>query len=597
MSGGVRDYALRFALAFGLAAPLTLAVRALARKFGFVAKPRADRWHRKPTALFGGVGIFLAFLVTYLVHRPAEVPGDALLVLCASGMFVVGLVDDLVTLKPYAKLVGQIVLSTALTFWGTRLHWLSSVALDQALTIFWLVGITNAINLLDNLDGLAGGVAVIASAFLVYFCHASGQDGAALLAAAFCGAVLGFLVFNVNPASIFMGDCGSLFLGFFLGGLATVTSAVGTRRNVLAVLWMPVLLLLIPIVDTTLVTISRRMAGRPVSQGGRDHTSHRLVALGLSERAAALVLWGLSVASGLLAVLVSKLDWPVTVFLLPAFGMGVLLFLVFVGKVKVYEPVEGEAAADRALLPTLADFAYKRRVFEVLNDLAVIVLSYYGAFLMRFDGVLYQPYYWRFLASLPLMIAVQAGMLLVLGLYRGLWRYTSMSDLGTVLRAVGGAWVASIVALVLTFRLEGFSRGVLLMDAVLLLVGIGGSRIFFRFLRIYLGRFQKQTNGRKVLIYGAGDGGELLVRELLNNRELGLTPIGFLDDDPHKHGRMIHGLRVIGALDRLSELNGTEGVDEVVISTAKLDPERFAALTAISLSAGIRTRRMRIALE
>lgn len=597
MSGVFRDYALRFALALGLAAPATLLVRAVARRFGFVAKPRADRWHRKPTALFGGVGIFIAFLVSYLVHRPAEVPGDALLVLCASGMFVVGLVDDLVTLKPYAKLVGQIVLSTALTFWGTRLHWLASPALDQALTIFWLVGITNAINLLDNLDGLAGGVAVIASAFLVYFCHASGQYGAALLAAAFCGAVLGFLIFNVNPASIFMGDCGSLFLGFFLGGLATVTSAVGTRRNVLAILWMPVLLLLIPIVDTTLVTISRRMAGRPVSQGGRDHTSHRLVALGLSERAAALVLWGLSAASGLLAVLVSKLDWPVTVFLVPAFGMGVLLFLVFVGKVRVYEPVEGEVAG-RALLPTLADFAYKRRIFEVLNDLAIIVLSYYAAFLLRFDGVLYQPYYWRFLASLPLMIAVQAGMLLVLGLYRGLWRYTSMSDLGTVLRAVGGAWVASIVALVLTFRLEGFSRGVLLMDAVLLLVGIGGSRIFFRFLRIYLGRFQKQPNGRKVVIYGAGDGGELLVRELLNNRELGLTPVGFIDDDPHKHGRMIHGLKVIGALDRLSELTGPEGgVEEVVISTSKLDPERFAALSAITQNTGIRTRRMRIALE
>ena len=110
MSGVFRDYALRFALAFGLAAPATLLVRTLARKFGYVARPRADRWHRKPTALFGGVGIFIAFLISYLVHRPAELPGDALLVLCASGMFVVGLVDDLVTLKPYAKLVGQIAL-------------------------------------------------------------------------------------------------------------------------------------------------------------------------------------------------------------------------------------------------------------------------------------------------------------------------------------------------------------------------------------------------------------------------------------------------------------------------------------------------------
>jgi UDP-GlcNAc:undecaprenyl-phosphate GlcNAc-1-phosphate transferase len=573
-------------------------VRALARKYGFVAKPRADRWHRKPTALLGGVGIFVAFLVVYLVHRPAELAGDALLVLCSSGMFVVGLVDDIVTLKPYAKLVAQIVLSTALTYWGTRLHWLSSVALDQALTIFWLVGITNAINLLDNLDGLAGGVAFIASAFLVYFCHISGQPLAALLAASFCGAVLGFLVFNVNPASIFMGDCGSLFLGFFLGGLATVTSAVGTRRNVLAILWMPVLLLLTPIVDTTLVTLSRKMHGRPVSQGGRDHTSHRLVALGLSERGAALVLWGLSAASGGLAVLVSQLNWPITIFLVPAFGMGVLLFMVFVGRVKVYKPVDTESEGrDRALVPTLADFAYKRRIFEVLNDLAIVVLAYYASFLLRFDGILYQPYYARFLASLPVVIAVQAVMLLALGLYRGLWRYTSMSDVGTLLRAVGGAWIASVLALVLIFRLEGFSRGVLVMDGVLLLGGITGSRIFFRFLRIYISRFQQQPEGRRVVIYGAGDGGELLVRELLNNRDLGLTPIGFIDDDPQKHGRMIHGLRVLGSLDRLSEMAGQEAVEEVVISTSKLDAARFAALTALSKTSGIRTRRMRIALE
>lgn len=390
----MRDYGLSFALALGASVPMTFVVRGLARRRGLVARPRADRWHRKPTALFGGVAIFVAFLFSYLLRRPAALPGDALFVLCATGMFVVGLIDDLLTLKPYAKLVGQIVLSTVLTMSGTRLHWLTSPVLDQALTIFWLVGITNSMNLLDNLDGLAGGVAVIASAYLVYFCHVSGQHEAAILAAAFCGAALGFLIFNVNPASIFMGDCGSLFLGFMLGGMATVTSATGTRQNVVAVLWMPVLLLLIPIVDTTLVTLTRKAHGRPVSQGGRDHTSHRLVALGLSERAAAVVLWSLSAVSGAIAVAIRHLELPVAVFLVPAFGIAFLLFLVIVGRVKVYEPVSTESEGQgRALLPTLADFAYKRRIFEVLNDLALVVLAYYGAFLLRFDGDLVEPYY------------------------------------------------------------------------------------------------------------------------------------------------------------------------------------------------------------
>jgi UDP-GlcNAc:undecaprenyl-phosphate GlcNAc-1-phosphate transferase len=151
--------------------------------------------------------------------------------------------------------------------------------------------------------------------------------------------------------------------------------------------------------------------------------------------------------------------------------------------------------------------------------------------------------------------------------------------------------------LALAYRLEGFSRGVLLMDAVLLMAGVTGSRVFFRLLRTYIERFREYPEARKALIYGAGDGGELLARELLNNRNLGLQPIGFLDDDPHKHGRVIHGLRVLGNLDRLSEITGTESIDEVVISTAKIDPERFAALGLISQKTGIRTRRMRIALE
>ena len=143
-------------------------MREVARRLGLVAKPRAERWHKRPTALFGGVGMFVAFIVaSYLIRRPGEIRGDMLLLACSGGMFLVGLIDDMVQLKPYAKLIGQILFATLFTTFGMRLHWLLSAPLDQALTIFWLVGITNAINLLDNLDGLAGGVAAIAAGYLV----------------------------------------------------------------------------------------------------------------------------------------------------------------------------------------------------------------------------------------------------------------------------------------------------------------------------------------------------------------------------------------------------------------------------------------------
>jgi UDP-GlcNAc:undecaprenyl-phosphate GlcNAc-1-phosphate transferase len=172
-----------------------------------------------------------------------------------------------------------------------------------------------------------------------------------------------------------------------------------------------------------------------------------------------------------------------------------------------------------------------------------------------------------------------------------------MSDLSTLLKSVGGGWVASVIIVTFAFRLDHLSRGMLVMDGVLLAVGVAGSRVAFRLLRTWIARFQPNPEARRVLIYGAGDGGELLLRELQNNRELGLYPVGFVDDDPSKHGRVIHGVRVLGPIDRLNELVGSERVDEVVISTTKLGAVRSEQLAQACQRAGLNCRRMRIALE
>ncbi len=590
-------YLANFFVAFATSLLLTLAVRAVARRRGWVAKPRTDRWHKRPTALYGGVAIYGAFALSFFALHRQHLSGQTLLFACSSGLFFLGLVDDIVQLKPYAKLVGQIIFATALTMYNLRLHWLPSTVLDQALTIFWLVGITNALNLLDNLDGLSGGIAAIAAVFLAYFCQALGNPTLGALSLAFAGAVTGFLVFNFNPASIFMGDCGSLFLGFFLGGVALINNQTGLRGNVLTVLAIPVLLLLIPIVDTTLVTVNRKLHGRSVSDGGRDHTSHRLVALGLSERKAALLLWAVAAVSGAMAVAVHSLPGRVGVFIVPLFGMAVLFLLVFIGRVRVYEPVTASTSPSQALLPTLADFTYKRRVFEVLNDLVIIVLAYYGAFLLRFDGRLFSPYFEQFESSLPLVIVTEMAAFLAFGLYRGVWRYTSMSDLSTLAKAVGGGWLAVGAMITLVYRWEGFSRGVFVMHGVLLFCGIAGSRISFRLLRTLFARFSEPSTGRRVLIYGAGDAGDLLLRELQNNHTLGLFPIGFVDDDPSKQGRVIHGVRVLGSFDHLSALVSSERVEEVVISTSALAEERKQQVTLLCQTAGLSCRRLRISLE
>ena len=590
----------------------TLIVRSLARRYGWVAPVRKDRWHKSPTALHGGVAIYLAFLAGYLAHRPAWVPGDAILVLCSSAVFLVGLIDDIYHLKPTTKLIGQILAAAALTTFKLRLSWTGNAVVDTSLTIFWLVGISNAVNLLDNMDGLAGGIALIACGFLVAMLHGSGQIGEACLAASLAGAVLGFLLFNFHPASIFMGDSGSLFLGFFLGGVTLLDKGQGTRKA-LGVVAIPVLLLLIPIMDTTLVTISRKLHRKPVTEGGKDHTSHRLVALGLSEKSAAIALWGLALAAGFMALLVRELRWHIALVLLVGFGLTMVLLGVFLGRVRVYEPASGSPERtrdkDTTLLPTLVGIFRRGRVFEVLNDIILIPAAYFGAFLLRWDGVLIQPYYDNFLKSLPLIIVVQLASFLAVGLYRGVWRYTAIEDLLLFLKAVFVASASSVLTVLLVFRFEDFSRAVFILDALLLLFFLAGSRLSFRLLSGML-RSKGAPKGRRTAIYGAGDAGEILFRELTSNDRLGLRPVIFLDDDPVKVGKTLKGLPIRNGIDKqvgvsspkkgkvplrkLRESLEKEDIDEIIISTRQLSKESREELEALCEELGIRCRQMKL---
>src|SRR3954447_17656056 len=192
---------------------LTMLARRAAYRYGFVAAPRKDRWHQKPTALMGGVAIYTAFAAGYVIFMPNL---RATLPILAGGtlLFITGLIDDRFQIKPYAKLVLQLIAAAIVVYSGLHLPWVNYEWVNDFLTIFWLVGITNAINLLDNMDGLAAGVAVISCAFLALTFLMNGQATEAVMPALLGGAALAFLVFNFSPATIFMGDCGSMFLGF-----------------------------------------------------------------------------------------------------------------------------------------------------------------------------------------------------------------------------------------------------------------------------------------------------------------------------------------------------------------------------------------------
>jgi UDP-GlcNAc:undecaprenyl-phosphate GlcNAc-1-phosphate transferase len=544
--------------------------------------------------MLGGVAIWLSVISTVLVFSLHTTYGLQIL-LASTFLFLVGLVDDLVHIKPYQKLIGQILGSAFVVYYGLSLPWTGSVLLNMALAIFWLIGITNAINLLDNMDGLASGIAIIAAGFLALSFMNSGQYTEAVIMLVFAGGLLGFLVYNSNPASIFMGDCGSMFVGFFLASSALMHVSGGRSRSFLPVLAVPILVLFIPIFDTTFVTVLRKLSGRAASQGGRDHTSHRLVALGMSERHAVLMLYGFAALSGLLAIVVQRTRLDVSLAAIAGFTIVLTLIGVYLAGVKVYDESEVAAALkDKPLYAFLVDVSYKRRIFEVLLDVVLIILSYWSAYAINFppnSGA------WSlFIRTLPVLVFVKMSVFLVMGVYRGLWRYTSMSDLIVFAKAVVLSSIGSILVLLFAFRFVGFSRKVFIIDAACMFLFLAGSRMAFRLFRQLVPAVSKQ-NGRRVLIYGAGDGGELLLRELRNNRELRLAPIGFLDDDPAKSGKVIHGLRVFGGNGDLRSVCAQHEIDEIVISSMKMSEERIQEILQCSTEKQIVVKRMRITME
>ena len=528
-----------------LALALTPLVRLLARRIGMVAKPKTDRWHKKPTAMLGGVAIWLSVVISYFAFIP-RTPYGLVIIAASTFLFLVGLVDDFLHAKPYQKLIGQVMSSAFVIYYGLSLPWTSYSALNVAITIFWLIGVTNAVNLLDNMDGLATGIAVIASGFLALSFLSAGHLTEALMLITFGGALLGFLVYNSNPASIFMGDSGSMFIGFFLASAALVNVSGGRSRSLLPVLAVPILVLFIPIFDTTFVTILRKFSGRAASRGGRDHTSHRLVALGMSERHAVWMLYGFAALSGLLALLVQQVKLDVSLAAIAGFTVLLTLVGVYLAGVKVYdETEEALALRDNSPYAFLVDLSYKRRIFEVLLDVILILLSYWCAYAVKFGALSGSAAWTLFLRTLPVLVFVKMAAFLVMGVYRGIWRYTSLDDLIVFAKAVVLSSVMSVLAVLFAFRFEGFSRTIFIIDGLLMFMFLAGSRMAFRLFRQILPA-PGAGDGRRVLIYGAGDGGELLLRELQNNRALKYAPVGFVDDDPAKSGKVIHGLKVYG---------------------------------------------------
>ena len=572
--------------AFALALVTTFITRFVAVRIAFVAKPRSERWHQRPTALAGGVGIFLAFFA------PVLVAGGHLrlhLLAGATAMFLLGLVDDVLHFKPYTKLIGQFSIAALTVATGSLLPWTGTLVLNQVISLFWIIGITNALNLLDNMDGLAAGVACLASIFQAIFFVLQGQLPEAACSIALAGAASGFLVFNRRPASIFMGDCGALFLGYTLATLA-MEHGYGRSRGLLATMAVPVLVMLVPIFDTTFVTIVRLIRGRPVSMGGRDHTSHRLVLLGLSETTAVRTLLAIGALGGTIAVL-ARLGISTGVWVgVPLLGIA----LAFLG-IHLARTDRPDQLGTRNLLLAVAAFGHRRRLFEVLVDAVLAMVALAAAFLLRFDGAVPLDTARDLARVFLVVVATKLVVLYLAHAYEGVWRYAGVRDLMNLAKGAALASICSVIVVGIWIRFGALSRGALIIDGLLFTTLVMASRISFRVMRVLLGGPQEQKHATRVILWGAGDLGEQLARRLLDNPDEGFVPVAFIDDDPLKIGRVIHGVPVRGDAHNIPELLSAGLAEVVIVTTARIPNDRAAD---VALRSGPnRVRRLRFVLE
>jgi UDP-GlcNAc:undecaprenyl-phosphate GlcNAc-1-phosphate transferase len=324
------------AVAFVLSALLVPVASRLALRFGFLDAPGPRKVHARPTPRIGGVAVWTAFTLVVLagyfgvplVSRMAWAEGalagplsllqeayrveSKLLAMMGGGAiaFAVGLLDDGLgaRFKVGFKFVGQLLAAGVLVAGGIRTDLLYYEPLNIALTIVWVVGITNAFNLLDNMDGLSAGVAFVASLVLLLNAWLLGEFFISLVLVAFMGSLLGFLVYNWHPASIFLGDCGSLFIGFTLASLTLLQRYVSHASSTYFPVLMPVLVLALPILDTATVTVIRLREGRPIYVGDSRHLSHRLVSLGMRPPLAVVTIYLMSLGIGLGAVGLAHAD-------------------------------------------------------------------------------------------------------------------------------------------------------------------------------------------------------------------------------------------------------------------------------------------------
>ncbi len=556
-----------------LAGALSVALTALLIRFSvrlkLTAAPREDRWHKLPTPNTGGVAIFVSCALIYAVAARGQY---AVIAATAAAMAVLGFLDDRIQLRPLIKFGCQSLAVVIVLANGVVFHATGWLALDLVISFLWITGITNAINLIDNMDGLCAGVVIIIAIFRTWFAINTGDSAAAALLLILAGSYAGFLIFNYRPARIFMGDCGSMFAGFALASL-TIASPVAHTKAILSGLFYPALTFLYPIFDTMLVSLLRRAAGKPVSVGGRDHSSHRLASLGHSEQKVVWLLWLLTAAGSGAGLLTYWM--PLEIHAIGALlVLGIVVFGFFLGTLPSYELPETAPVRStwiRKRIPTL------RAGTTLIVEASLAGIALLSAFLLRGEEFFSAGVQKQFWESLPILMICQGVVCSGFRTYNLGWRWFDTRDVVTLAKCtvLGSAMSMFLVWMTGT---RDYSRAVVVLYAILFFCFAVGLRLS---MRIFWQTLAPSQVRRRAAILGSGPTAELLTIILRKNVAMDALPILILDTDPAAEGTRINGVPVRYAGTQFLKLAHQFKTDLLIVSAQhNLSPHYVAIIDA-----------------
>lgn len=573
---------------------------------GAIDQPGPRKVHQGPMPRLGGIAVLLSVAVMLVAGRsgllgPYLRLGEPLASGIALGLVpvvTISLLDDVrgvrARWKALAHLVGALVAVYAGVILNPEIHFLGESLrlgfLAAPLSILWIVGVTNAFNLVDGLDGLAAGLALISAASLGAMFLIAGERVTASCAFVLAGALLGFLPFNAYPAKIFLGDTGAASVGFVLAcfalkGGSTLSAGFATV--------LPLLVLGLPVAET-LISMARRLVhkvgehGEGVFDADRDHIHHRLLSFGIGHRQAVLILYGV----GLLCALMSFISLFLT-SLQAGLLLTAALLAAFIGVQRLgYDEF---ALLRKGVVLTIYNAPVVRSaLFAVFFDLGLIGLSYYVARGLKRDV-------WTLNTPTPgtLMLVGLLALAMIIsfwafGLYRGTWRLASLDDAvrcgAAVAASTAFVWVVSP-----RFMQERAGTSQLVVYALVAAGFVCSSRLSYRLLQDR--SWKASTAGQPVLIYGAGHAGVAALRELRRNPAHGMKPVGFLDDDPRLRGKTVSGLPVIGSFESLETSLEQVHAIGIAISTSKIPDERIRCIRQVAQRKSVAVYRLEIRFD